>query len=240
MGSKSVLQGQNLLIEAGDAKELVVGEKITLMKWGNAIVTSIEEVSGVFTVKAELKVEDTDYKKTKKLTWITEDPNSNFEVTLVELDHLITKKKVEENEKVSDIVNYNSRIAYNAIAEGNMKDLKKGDIIQLERRGYFFVDSIPANGKNMTLNFIPDGKTKNMSKIESKLDQKQVAGGKVTEKQAAAAAEAKEKKAEADQGEQKLSKKDLSKLKSKEKKAAAKDAIKSGDGLDAKKDAKVD
>ena len=229
MGSKSVLQGQNLLIEAGDAKELVVGEKITLMKWGNAIVTSIEEVSGVFTVKAELKVEDTDYKKTKKLTWITEDPNSNFEVTLVELDHLITKKKVEENEK-----------AYNAIAEGNMKDLKKGDIIQLERRGYFFVDSIPANGKNMTLNFIPDGKTKNMSKIESKLDQKQVAGGKVTEKQAAAAAEAKEKKAEADQGEQKLSKKDLSKLKSKEKKAAAKDAIKSGDGLDAKKDAKVD
>ena len=52
--------------------------------------------------------------------------------------------------------------------------------------------------------------------------------------------ESKEKKAEADQGEQKLSKKDLSKLKSKEKKAAAKDAIKSGDGLDAKKDAKVD
>jgi hypothetical protein len=132
LGSKSVLQGQNLLIEAGDAKELVVGEKITLMKWGIAIVTSIEEVSGVFTVKAELKVEDTDYKKTKKLTWITEDPNSNFEVTLVELDHLITKKKVEENEKVSDIVNYNSRIAYNAVAEGNMKDLKKGDIISFQ------------------------------------------------------------------------------------------------------------
>ena len=69
------------------------------MKWGNAIVTSVEEVSGVWSVKAELKVEDTDYKKTKKLTWITEDPNSNFEVTLVELDHLITKKKVEENEQ---------------------------------------------------------------------------------------------------------------------------------------------
>ena len=30
----------------------------------------------------------------------------------------------------------------------------------------------------MTLNFIPDGKSKNMSKIESKLDQKQIAGGK--------------------------------------------------------------
>ena len=31
----------------------------------------------------------------------------------------------------------------------------------------------------MTLNFIPDGKAKNMSVIESKLDQKQVAGGKM-------------------------------------------------------------
>jgi len=30
----------------------------------------------------------------------------------------------------------------------------------------------------MTLHFIPDGKSKNMSTIESKLDQKQVAGGK--------------------------------------------------------------
>lgn len=75
-------------------------------------------------MKAELKVEDTDYKKTKKLTWLTDDPNTNFDVTLVELDHLITKKKVEENEKVSDIVNYNSRISYDAIAEGNMKNLK--------------------------------------------------------------------------------------------------------------------
>jgi len=31
-------------LEAGDAKDLVVGEKFTLMKWGNAIVTSVEEV----------------------------------------------------------------------------------------------------------------------------------------------------------------------------------------------------
>jgi len=37
---------------------------------------------------------------TKKLTWITDCPKTTFEVTLVELDHLITKKKVEENESV--------------------------------------------------------------------------------------------------------------------------------------------
>ena len=86
--------------------------------------------------------DDKDFKKTKKLTWITACPKTTFEVTLVELDHLITKKKVEENESVKDIVNRNSYISYTAIAEGNMKFLKKGDKIQLERRGYFFVDKI--------------------------------------------------------------------------------------------------
>lgn len=100
------------------------------MKWGNAVV-STKDVSedGKITLHADLHLEDKDFKKTKKLTWIAIDERTNLEVTLVELDHLITKKKVEENEKVQDIVNLNSRIAYTAIAEGNMRNLKKGDAI---------------------------------------------------------------------------------------------------------------
>jgi hypothetical protein len=73
----------------------------------------------------------------------------------------------------------------------------------------------------MTLNFIPDGRSSNMSKIKSKLDQKQVAGGKTSEK----TEDTKKKGAaptEGADGEQKLSKKELNKLKAKEKKAAAK------------------
>ena len=42
----------------------------------------------------------------------------------------------------------------------------------------------------MTLHFVPDGRTQNMSKIQSKLDQKEVAGGKAD----AAVAAAKEKR----------------------------------------------
>lgn len=141
---------------------------MTLMKWGNAVVKRKEVNDGCVTLFAELNLEDQDFKKTKKLTWVAVDESSNFEVTLVEYDHLITKKKVDEDEKVQDIVNTNSRIAYQAIAEGNMKGLKVGDIIQLERRGYFFVDIV--DGSNMVLNFIPDGRATNMSKIESKLD----------------------------------------------------------------------
>jgi len=178
LGSKAVLYGRELLVESGDAQDIAVGERITLMKWGNATVTSAETVDGVITLHANINPEDKDFKKTKKLTWIAVDQNTNFEVTLVELDHLITKKKVEGDEKVEDIVNKTSRIAYTAIAEGNMKTLKVGDKIQLERRGYFMVDKIQGADTKMTLNFIPDGKSKNMSKIQSKLDQAEISGGK--------------------------------------------------------------
>ena len=170
LGTKAVLYGENLWVEKGDASEVEVGEKITLLKWGNAIVTKKEETNGELFLHADLLPDEKDFKKTKKFTWITACPKTTFEVTLVELDHLITKKKVEENESVQDIVNRNSYISYTAIAEGNMKFLKKGDKIQLERRGYFFVDKIEIGNSKMTLNFIPDGKQKNMSKIESKLD----------------------------------------------------------------------
>lgn len=143
LGTKAVLYGKEIFVEKGDAKDLAVGEKITLMKWGNAVITMKEEKpDGSFELHADLKVEDKDFKGTKKLTWITIDEKTNFEVTLVELDHLITKKKVEENEKVQDIVNHNSYISYTAIAEGNLRNVQKGDMIQLERRGYFFVDKI--------------------------------------------------------------------------------------------------
>ena len=124
LGSKAVLFGKEVWIETGDAKEINTGDKITLMKWGNAMVTKKEEnKDGSISLWADLKTEDTDYKKTKKVTWIAIDNATNFEITLVELDHLITKKKVEENEKVQDIVNHNSYIAYSAIAEGCMKSV---------------------------------------------------------------------------------------------------------------------
>ena len=81
-----------------------------------------------------------------------------FEVTLVEYDHLITKKKAEEDESVKDIVNHNSKIAYTALAEGSMRNVAHGSVLQLERRGYFYVDKLSNANNLMTLNYIPDGK----------------------------------------------------------------------------------
>lgn len=84
----------------------------------------------------------------------------------------------------------------------------------------------------MTLNFIPDGKSKNMSTISSVLDQKQVSGGKVDK--AVDSSKDKKKAGGEDGAPVELSKKELNKLKKKEEKAAATAAAKSGAPLPAK------
>jgi glutamyl-tRNA synthetase len=45
-----------------------------------------------------------------------------------------------------------------------MRQLAKGDVVQLERKGYYIVDLAVAEGQPAVLLSIPDGRTKNMSK----------------------------------------------------------------------------
>ena len=123
LGTKAVLYGESLWVEKGDASEVEVGEKITLLKWGNAIVTKKEEINGELVLHADLLPEDKDFKKTKKITWVCSDPDTTIEITLVEFDHLITKKKVEDTDDVKLLVNHNSRIEYSAIAEGSLRNI---------------------------------------------------------------------------------------------------------------------
>merc|ERR1712157_330442 len=71
-----------------------------------------------------------------------------------------------------------------AIGDPLLKTLQKGDSIQLERRGYYIVDT-PAfpPGTPMLLIKIPDGKAKDMG-MKSKVDPSKLqggAGGKKTE-----------------------------------------------------------
>jgi hypothetical protein len=94
----------------------------------------------VTTLLGKIDPTDKDFKKVKVLTWICADEASTVEISLVEFGHLITKKKVEENDDVKTIVNPHSRIEYTAIGEGCMRNLRHGEIIQLERRGFFYVD----------------------------------------------------------------------------------------------------
>lgn len=58
-------------------------------------------------------------------------------------------------------VNPETRFETAAQGDPNMRTLQKGDVIQLERKGYYIVDvPLLKQGKPMVLFNVPDGKTK--------------------------------------------------------------------------------
>ena len=101
VGSKAVIYGRDLWVERDDAASIEVGEKVTLMKWGNITITKKEVgPDGNPVLYGTIDEADKDFKKTKKITWVCADPDTTVEITLTEFDHLITKKKIEENDDV--------------------------------------------------------------------------------------------------------------------------------------------
>jgi len=97
----------------------------------------------------------------KKLTWLADIPDL-LNVTLVSYDHLLTVQKLDENDTnwLETSINKNSKHDIDAVADANMRVLKRGDKLQLERRGYYIVDEPHVrDGVPMILIEIPDGHT---------------------------------------------------------------------------------
>ena len=140
------------------------------MDWGNAIVRSkTTDTSGTITaLTMELNL-DGDFRKTKKITWLAQPSAVHplLDATLIDYDYIITKKKLEENDDVKDFVTPVTEFREDALADANVRELKRGDIIQFERRGYFIFDGVvekknsgPDGGTHETWEFIriPDGR----------------------------------------------------------------------------------
>ena len=129
LGSKAMIYGKCCYIERDDAKTINVGDKIALRNYGKVLITRKEEESENITLYGNLDLEDQNFKKVTIVTWICADDATNVEVELVEFDHLITKKKIEDGDDVKQIVNTNSKAQYTALGEGSLRNLQKGDII---------------------------------------------------------------------------------------------------------------
>jgi len=191
LGDKVVIFSDQVYVEQADAARVKIGEKVTLMDWGNAHVRHVEsgDNNTIKELHVELALEDTDFSGTKRLTWVANHPASVF-VDLVEYDTLISKPKLEKEkknrpgDKFEDFAR--TKLDYHtlAIGDANLKNLKKGDKIQLERRGYFIVDvshsekkSAASSSSNddddrhptITLIKIPEGKLKDVSILSSKV-----------------------------------------------------------------------
>ncbi|KAJ4961096.1 hypothetical protein NE237_021006 [Protea cynaroides] len=137
-GSKATTYTKRIWIDHADAVCVSQGEEITLMDWGNAVVKEIlkdqdgnvTELIGVLHLEGSVKT-------TKlKLTWLPV-IDELVNLSLFEFDYLITKKKLEEGEDFVDVLNPWTKKETAALGDSNMRNLKRGDIIQLERKGYF-------------------------------------------------------------------------------------------------------
>eukprot|EP00537_Pseudo-nitzschia_pungens_P003248 CAMPEP_0172361408 /NCGR_PEP_ID=MMETSP1060-20121228/5242_1 /TAXON_ID=37318 /ORGANISM="Pseudo-nitzschia pungens, Strain cf. cingulata" /LENGTH=912 /DNA_ID=CAMNT_0013083653 /DNA_START=85 /DNA_END=2823 /DNA_ORIENTATION=- len=166
MGNRPLKLSSKVLLEQGDAQDCAEGENIVLLRWGVIKITKKSEDSK--TLEGEV-VPDGDFKACKrKLSWMI--ASGGCATTLTEFDHLVTKEKLEEGDKFEDFVNPNTIATTSAIGDPCLKTLQEGDVIQLERRGFYRVDR-PYLGKDKpcVLYMIPDGKTKSMSGMVGKL-----------------------------------------------------------------------
>jgi glutamyl-tRNA synthetase len=146
LGTKKVAYSRHLILDQEDAKLFEQDEEITLMAWGNAIVRKINRSSPdyrspVVDIELELHLEG-DVKKTeKKITWLSTEGQGPIPVELVDFDYLLTKDKLEEDDNWEDFLTEQTEFRSAAFCDGNLAACKTGDIIQLERKGYFRVDA---------------------------------------------------------------------------------------------------
>ncbi|KAF8911025.1 glutamate-tRNA ligase [Gymnopilus junonius] len=160
VGEKKTVYSSDILVEQEDAASFEDNEEITLMDWGNAIVRSKEVNSSgtVTSITMDLNLQG-DFRKTKKkITWLAQPTSGHLlpSVTLVDFDYLITKKKLEENDNVANFVAPVTEFKEFAFADSNVLELKKGDIIQFERKGYYIYDNEVNGGREFFK--IPDGR----------------------------------------------------------------------------------
>jgi len=161
LGNKVVAFGSPIIIEGADAATIAEGEEVTLMDWGNAVVDKIKKdtTGKVVSIEGHLHLEGSVKDTSKKLTWLAES-SDNVKVNLVNFDYLITKKKLDENDKLEDFINPNSKKVTPAIGDPNLRLLNKGDKMQLERRGYWICDAGYLKPDQPIVLFdVPDGHT---------------------------------------------------------------------------------
>lgn len=162
VGLKETVYARDIFIEQKDAVSFSVGEEITLMDWGNAIIRTKKTSSTglVISLKADLHLAG-DFRKTeKKITWLADPVRSGrplANVTLLDYDYLITKKKLDEDDDVADVVTAVTEFRVEALGDLNVLEMKGGEMIQFERKGYYRVDRVTSEGVVECVH-IPDGK----------------------------------------------------------------------------------
>jgi glutamyl-tRNA synthetase len=158
LGTKKLAFGPEVLLDQADAKDLKVGEEITLMAWGNAFVRAVSPGPVVAEVTLELHLAG-DVKKTeKKITWLAAD-QALVSAEVWDFDYLITKDKLEEEDRLEDFLTERTAWMEECWVDAAAAELGSDAIVQLERKNYCRVDKGVGESKEgrLVLFCIPTG-----------------------------------------------------------------------------------
>ena len=175
IGSKKVWRGPLLWVDQADARDFCEGSNVTFVHWGNLKVLRVKREKDVVTgVEMMLNLEDRDFKKTLKVTWLTADDVLPAEGRTIPVEcrhysHIINKAQITKDEDFKPFVAMDTVRSELMRGERALAAIKKGDIIQLQRRGFFICDqpytssSLYSGVETPLLLFsIPDGHTKDV------------------------------------------------------------------------------
>ncbi|XP_048579210.1 bifunctional glutamate/proline--tRNA ligase-like isoform X2 [Nematostella vectensis] len=170
VGTKAIWRGPRVMLEGEDAESLSVGDMVTLINWGNTKVSKINRNSKgkIESIEGELHLDNKDYKKTTKLTWLADTPTApTIPAVMVNFDNLISKGIITKTDDFKQFVNKNSKTEVILAGEPELASVKKGDVIQLQRRGFFICDQPyeptsrhTGQASPCVLFSVPDGHTK--------------------------------------------------------------------------------
>jgi len=177
--TRKVARTEYILLEGDDVETLDQnGEEVTLMNWGNAILKTFTKKGNQVTEITGQTNPTGSVKSTKKLNWIQFSHKEQLcPMILVEFDDLLNVPKLDENMELKDHVNPLTRVEVPAWGEGALKELKKGAVIQLMRRGFWIVDRAynPDTNADMVLFNIPDGREVSPSILKEAIPRKKSA-----------------------------------------------------------------
>uniref|UniRef100_H2MIU4 Glutamyl-prolyl-tRNA synthetase 1 n=1 Tax=Oryzias latipes TaxID=8090 RepID=H2MIU4_ORYLA len=178
VGVKEVWYGPKVLVEGADAETFKEGEVVTFINWGNLIITKINKGADgkVASLEARLNLDNKDFKKTTKITWLADTTSApTMPAVCVSYQPLISKAVLGKDDDFKQYINKNTKMEEKMVGDPCLKSLKKGDIIQLQRRGFYICDQpyepiSPNSCKESpcVLIYIPDGHTKEMPTAGSK------------------------------------------------------------------------
>lgn len=173
LGEKTYFQTPTIFLDGEDVALLTEGEEVTLMAWGNAFIKNIQKDDKTGRITAcNLELNPTgDFKKTKyKLTWVPDLASAGAAIPQgvkpslavgKEFDHVLNKKKPEDGDDFDALINPFTLFTTNFLGEPSLAaEVKKGQFIQIERRGFYLVDDIDEKTGVVTLHAVPNGQDK--------------------------------------------------------------------------------